>query len=76
MHLIDWFFIKILIDPLQPTVGMLDMGGASMQIAYEVPSDTPTPDELTMRFNIGDKNAHKVYVTTFLSYGTHAASSR
>ncbi len=55
---------------------MLDMGGASMQIAYEVPSESQTPEDLVMPFRIGDRKTYKVYVMTFLSYGTHATKSR
>ncbi|VDN16105.1 unnamed protein product [Dibothriocephalus latus] len=63
------------------TVGMLDMGGASMQIAYEVPAEVVVSDDLIMNFTVGQRNTtsrrtYRVYVMTFLSYGTHATSSR
>ena len=55
---------------------MLDMGGASIQIAYEVPPEVQPPDDLILPFTMGGKRTYSVYVMTFLGYGTHAAKSR
>ena len=48
---------------------MLDMGGGSMQIAYELSPDSNPPKDLVMYFQIGAQKTYKVYVMTFLSYG-------
>lgn len=67
------------------TFGFLDMGGASTQIAFE-----PSPkvlesegqaaqEELTpvvLRMLDGTEVSHKVFVTTFLGYGTNQARER
>uniref|UniRef100_A0A5K3EVA9 Apyrase n=1 Tax=Mesocestoides corti TaxID=53468 RepID=A0A5K3EVA9_MESCO len=78
--LYGWITVNYLldnfVDPPKPSVGMLDMGGASMQIAYEVPSEAQVLEDHIMRFTIGGKNTYNVYVMTFLGYGTHAAKSR
>nr|BAE38638.1 unnamed protein product [Mus musculus] len=71
------------------TVGILDMGGASLQIAYEVPtsaSDLPPKQEeaakiLLAEFNLGcdvqhTEHVYRVYVTTFLGFGGNFARQR
>ncbi|KAH3707971.1 hypothetical protein DPMN_067409, partial [Dreissena polymorpha] len=64
------------------TVGMLDMGGGSMQIAYEITANADSiPKHLMAEFNLGcrsyDKeHTYKVYVTTFLGYGANEARTR
>lgn len=71
------------------TVGIMDMGGASLQIAYEVPSavtfTSPEQEEagksLLAEFNLGcdvDRTQHvyRVYVTTFLGFGGNMARQR
>uniref|UniRef100_F7C8K3 nucleoside-triphosphate phosphatase n=1 Tax=Monodelphis domestica TaxID=13616 RepID=F7C8K3_MONDO len=71
------------------TVGILDMGGASLQIAYEVPtSPTFLPPEqeeaakvLLAEFNLGcdvqhTEHVYRVYVTTFLGFGGNFARQR
>ncbi|KAL5966027.1 Ectonucleoside triphosphate diphosphohydrolase 4, partial [Taenia solium] len=70
------YLLGNLVDPPHHTVGMLDMGGASMQIAYEVPPEMNPPKDLTLSFTIGSKRTYNVYVMTFLGYGTHATKSR
>ncbi|KAM7536841.1 hypothetical protein Aperf_G00000084096 [Anoplocephala perfoliata] len=52
------------------------MGGASMQIAYEVPPDLSPPKDLILPFTIGGSRTYNVCVMTFLGYGIHAAKSR
>ncbi|VDL39478.1 unnamed protein product [Hymenolepis diminuta] len=78
--LYGWITVNYLlgnfVEPPRPTVGMLDMGGASMQIAYEVPPELNPPKDLILPFTIGETRTHNVYVMTFLGYGTHAAKSR
>ncbi|NWY00340.1 ENTP7 diphosphohydrolase, partial [Nothoprocta ornata] len=71
------------------TVGILDMGGASLQIAYEVPSSGPfsSPQQeeaaksLLAEFNLGCDVQHtghvyRVYVNTFLGFGGNFARQR
>ncbi|XP_053165776.1 ectonucleoside triphosphate diphosphohydrolase 7 [Hemicordylus capensis] len=71
------------------TVGILDMGGASLQIAYEVPSSTafssPQQEEAAKsrlaEFNLGcdaqhTKHVYRVYVNTFLGFGGNFARQR
>ncbi|XP_042314162.1 ectonucleoside triphosphate diphosphohydrolase 7 isoform X2 [Sceloporus undulatus] len=71
------------------TVGILDMGGASLQIAYEVSSSTlfssPQQEEaaksLLADFNLGcdtqhTKHGYRVYVNTFLGFGGNFARQR
>ncbi|NWV76718.1 ENTP4 diphosphohydrolase, partial [Dasyornis broadbenti] len=71
------------------TVGILDMGGVSTQIAYEVPKSvsfaSPQQEEvaknLLAEFNLGcdahqTEHVYRVYVATFLGFGGNAARQR
>uniref|UniRef100_A0A3B4Y0E6 Ectonucleoside triphosphate diphosphohydrolase 7-like n=1 Tax=Seriola lalandi dorsalis TaxID=1841481 RepID=A0A3B4Y0E6_SERLL len=71
------------------TVGIMDMGGASLQIAYEVPSaitfNSPEEEEagksVLAEFNLGcdvehTQHVYRVYVTTFLGFGGNMARQR
>nr|XP_046230255.1 ectonucleoside triphosphate diphosphohydrolase 7-like [Scatophagus argus] len=71
------------------TVGIIDMGGASLQIAYEVPSaitfSSPQEEEagksVLAEFNLGcdvehTQHVYRVYVTTFLGFGGNMARQR
>lgn len=71
------------------TVGIMDMGGASLQIAYEVPSaisfrSTQEEDagkSVLAEFNLGcdverTQHVYRVYVTTFLGFGSNMARQR
>ncbi|XP_057698917.1 ectonucleoside triphosphate diphosphohydrolase 7-like isoform X1 [Corythoichthys intestinalis] len=71
------------------TVGILDMGGASLQIAYEVPGpitfSSPQQEEaaksVLAEFNLGcdvehTQHVYRVYVTTFLGFGGNMARQR
>ncbi|XP_044047126.1 ectonucleoside triphosphate diphosphohydrolase 7-like [Siniperca chuatsi] len=71
------------------TVGIIDMGGASLQIAYEVPSaitfSSPEEEEagksVLAEFNLGcdverTQHVYRVYVTTFLGFGGNMARQR
>lgn len=58
------------------TVGILDMGGASAQIAFEVSETIPVTGEEVAEFCLGyddnqDRLKYKIYVTTFLGYGAN-----
>ncbi|KAM9363787.1 ectonucleoside triphosphate diphosphohydrolase 7-like [Symphorus nematophorus] len=71
------------------TVGIIDMGGASLQIAYEVPGaitfSSPQEEEagksVLAEFNLGcdvehTQHVYRVYVTTFLGFGGNMARQR
>uniref|UniRef100_A0A672J906 nucleoside-triphosphate phosphatase n=1 Tax=Salarias fasciatus TaxID=181472 RepID=A0A672J906_SALFA len=71
------------------TTGVLDMGGVSTQIAYEVPKTvsfaSPLQEEvaknLLAEFNLGcdahrTEHVYRVYVSTFLGFGGNAARQR
>ncbi|XP_069140277.1 ectonucleoside triphosphate diphosphohydrolase 7-like isoform X2 [Argopecten irradians] len=64
------------------TVGMIDMGGGSMQIAYEATSkSTSIPPHRVVEFNLGCQqndfdHTYRVYVSTFLGYGANEARDR
>ncbi|XP_070541457.1 ectonucleoside triphosphate diphosphohydrolase 4-like isoform X2 [Ptychodera flava] len=63
------------------TVGVLDMGGGSAQIAFEVPNSEELAKNLLAEFNLGcdvhkTEHVYRVYVTTFLGYGGNAARER
>ncbi|CAH1784625.1 unnamed protein product [Owenia fusiformis] len=62
------------------TVGIIDMGGGSVQIAFEV-ERSDISKSLLAEFNLGCQDSdidhtYRVYVTTFLGYGANAARSR
>ncbi|XP_061494196.1 ectonucleoside triphosphate diphosphohydrolase 4 isoform X2 [Rhineura floridana] len=63
------------------TVGILDMGGVSTQIAYEVPKTEEIAKNLLAEFNLGcdahqTEHVYRVYVATFLGFGGNAARQR
>jgi Golgi apyrase len=65
------------------TYGFLDMGGASTQIAYEPSHQQQTSPEnqsslvdVRLRLLGGDEIRHRVFVTTWLGYGTNQARER
>ena len=84
--LFGWIAVNYLMDGFGPsntdrsTYGFLDMGGASTQIAFE-----PSPEEqekaqdleeVRLRLIGGEDISHKVFVTTWLGYGTNQARER
>lgn len=71
------------------TAGVLDMGGVSTQIAYEVPKTVSfassqqeeVAKNFLAEFNLGcdahrTEHVYRVYVTTFLGFGGNAARQR
>ncbi|KAI0034046.1 nucleoside phosphatase GDA1/CD39 [Vararia minispora EC-137] len=83
-----WIAINYLMDGFGPfdtdrtTYGFLDMGGASTQIAFEPstdyqessPSDSLFP--ISLRMLGGEEVKHRVFVATWLGYGTNQARER
>ncbi|GFO40951.1 ectonucleoside triphosphate diphosphohydrolase 7 [Plakobranchus ocellatus] len=66
------------------TVGIIDMGGGSVQIAFEVTDQDQIkniPSPLISEINLGCQDSdlehsYKIYVTTFLGYGANSARER
>jgi golgi apyrase len=85
--LFGWLSVNYLMDGFtshsqdRTTYGFLDMGGASTQIAFE-PSlaERNNPEnsliEVRLRLISGEEILHKVFVTTWLGYGTNQARER
>ena len=84
--LFGWISVNYLMDGFgssnsnRSTYGFLDMGGASTQIAFE-----PNPEEqgktqslmdVQLRLMSGEEISHKIFVTTWLGYGTNQARER
>ncbi|KAJ7735295.1 nucleoside-diphosphatase [Mycena maculata] len=81
--LFGWIAVNYLMDGFlesQTTYGFLDMGGASTQIAFE-PQAAHVDDQMALidvrlRLLSGEEIHHKVFVTTWLGYGTNQARER
>ncbi|KAG5644046.1 hypothetical protein DXG03_009198 [Asterophora parasitica] len=84
--LFGWIAVNYLMDGFtgsglnRTTYGFLDMGGASTQIAFE-PSAVSAQDaknliDVRLRLLGGQEIKHKVFVTTWLGYGTNQARER
>jgi Golgi apyrase len=84
--LFGWIAVNYLIDGFSgsssdhTTYGFLDMGGASTQIAFEpnAESQSKTKSLIDVRLRLlgGEEIHHKVFVTTWLGYGTNQARER
>ncbi|OUM63655.1 hypothetical protein PIROE2DRAFT_43261, partial [Piromyces sp. E2] len=65
-----------------PSYGVLDMGGASTQIAYDISSfiDKPSKEENVIKTELhkitGEKTTYNVYSTTFLGFGMNETRRR
>ena len=85
--LFGWLSVNYLMDGFtghsqdRTTYGFLDMGGASTQIAFEpglAERDNPENSLIEVRLRLlgGEEIVHKVFVTTWLGYGTNQARER
>lgn len=84
--LFGWIAVNYLMDGFSgpsldhTTYGFLDMGGASTQIAFEPSresqSKTKNLIDVRLRRLSGEEIHHKVFVTTWLGYGTNQARER
>ncbi|KAF8077610.1 nucleoside-diphosphatase [Lyophyllum atratum] len=84
--LFGWIAVNYLMDGFtgssqnRTTYGFLDMGGASTQIAFEPGnvSDKEAKNLIDVRLRLlgGREVKHKVFVTTWLGYGTNQARER
>jgi golgi apyrase len=83
--LFGWIAVNYLMDGFtansgqRTTYGFLDMGGASTQIAFEPSADHEKDSNLIdvrLRLLNGKEITHKVFVTTWLGYGTNRARER
>jgi len=84
--LFGWIAVNYLMDGFtgrhqdRTTYGFLDMGGASTQIAFEptVTDEKDAKDLIDVRLRLlgGQEITHKVFVTTWLGYGTNQARER
>ncbi|KAJ1972127.1 Golgi apyrase [Dimargaris xerosporica] len=68
-------------DPVRHTLGFLDMGGASTQIAFEptalmAQQHADDLTVLTLRNLDGHNTVYKVFTTTFLGFGSNEARRR
>ncbi len=83
--LFGWIAVNYLMDGFAgssnpTTYGFLDMGGASTQIAFEPNKahqhDAKSLVDVSLRLLNGQEISHKVFVTTWLGYGTNQARER
>ncbi|KAF9022537.1 hypothetical protein BDZ89DRAFT_1070593 [Hymenopellis radicata] len=83
--LFGWIAVNYLMDGFAgssnpTTYGFLDMGGASTQIAFEPNKahqhDSKSLVDVSLRLLNGQEISHKVFVTTWLGYGTNQARER
>ncbi|KAI0273519.1 nucleoside phosphatase family-domain-containing protein [Gloeopeniophorella convolvens] len=84
--LFGWISVNYLMDGFGPsdsdrtTYGFLDMGGASTQIAFEPSLEERNKAQnlidVRLRLMGGEEISHRVFVTTWLGYGTNQARER
>jgi Golgi apyrase len=81
-----WIAVNYLMDGFgssdadRTTYGFLDMGGASTQIAFEPGADYKGSSDglfpISLRMLGGEEIRHRVFVATWLGYGTNQARER
>jgi golgi apyrase len=84
--LFGWIAVNYLMDGFgradtdRTTYGFLDMGGASTQIAFEPSVATQGSSDglfpISLRLLDGEEIQHRVFVTSWLGYGTNQARER
>jgi Golgi nucleoside diphosphatase len=74
LHNMDLPGIGPVISPINTTYGIVDLGGASAQISFFVPSQDIS--EGLFKLQIGSQRHWNVYSKSFLSYGHNSARER
>jgi len=84
--LFGWLSVNYLMDGFgssnsgRATYGFLDMGGASTQIAFEPSAEeqekTQNLMDVRLRMMDGEEISHRIFVTTWLGFGTNQARER
>ncbi|KAJ3258986.1 Golgi apyrase [Boothiomyces macroporosus] len=74
--MLGWIAVNYLQHKFQDkSIGFMDMGGASTQIAFEPVTNSHKNDliDIFIRYQDGSQAIHKVFVTSFLGYGVNQA---
>jgi hypothetical protein len=71
----DWLAINYQLDKLKSnnTVGVMDMGGASVQIAFPVRNNPFLPEKNLQQFDLYGKH-HTIFVQSFLGLGQNESA--
>ena len=73
---VHWvYYIGTLLTPQEPTSGSLDLGGASVEIAFELHNQTIHQPEYVSSEELFDIT-YNLYARSYLCYGHNEASSR
>jgi len=63
-------------DALKPSIGVLEMGGGSTQVAFEVPQDEDIDAKDTFVFQTAHDKQYRVYSHSYLGFGLDYAQRR